>query len=280
MKLLRIVRSEQKSEIIKFIETSDLCTSKDFSLVLQHLFGNTSTIGSKQLLNDSSGKPVYFEELQSGMTYFLTFDKPSAKALISWEQAEFVPLANSAKLRVLDESEYYSEKIRELKSVCKDKATDLIARQEDSLMTLKQSLGSIRSALGSQSLRILQNGAAVKGILDKIEGMAVVLKGNIEEIRKNNGELRDVYSFRIPAELVGSRRKMMDARVLNYMKKFNYKDLPMNELTPAELKRFVKFQIITENQIKPVSSQNTPSSKRQLNLKPTRDLSNKRKKEF
>lgn len=279
MKLLRIVRSEQKSEIIKFFEISDLCTNKDFSLVLQHLFGNTSTIGSKQLLNDSSGKPIYFEELQTGMTYFLTFDKPGAKALVSWEQAEFVPLTNSSKLRVLDESEYYTEKIRELRSVCKDKATDLIVRQEDSLMTLKQSLAKIHSALGSQSLRILEYGSAVKGILDKIEGMAPVLKGNIEEIRKNNGELRDVYSFKMPTELAG-RRKMMDARVLNYMKKFNYKDLPMNELTPAELKRFVKFQIITENQIKPVSSQNTPSSKRQLNLKPTRDLSNKRKKEF
>lgn len=272
MKLLRIVRSEDKGEVIKFIEISDQCTNKEFSLVLQHLFGNSSTIGLKQILNDSSGKPVYFEELQSGITYFLTFDKRSSKSFISWEstQAEFIPSTNSSKLRVLDESQYYSEKIKELKLVCKDKATDLVLRQEDSLVTLKQSLAKIHSTLGSQSLRVLEYSASTKGIVDKIEAMINVIKGNVEELRKNNSEMRQVYSFKMPAELVG-RRKMMDPRILNYMKRFNYKDLPMNELTPAELKRFVKFQIITENQIKPVSSQNTPSSKRQLKLMSGRD---------
>jgi hypothetical protein len=261
MKLLRIVRGDNKEENIKFFEISEKCSVKEFSSVVQYLFGNDSTVHAVQILSNSHGKRVYFDELTSGCTYFLTFDKRSSKALLSWDSSsvDFVPLTNSSRLRVIDESEYYSSKIEDLKLRCKDKATELLVRQENSLMTLKQELNSISSTLGSQSLRVLEFSAKSKAILDQISVLAPQLQENIKEMRKNNEDLSRLFKETLPES--SKRKQLIDPKLMNYMKRHNYKDFPMNELTPAELRRFSKFQFKNEHRISYSASQNTPSSK-------------------
>lgn len=260
MKLLRIVRSENGEENIKFLEISEKCSVKEFASVVQYLFGNSSTLSTSQILSTSSGKRVYFDELQSGSTYFLTFDKRNSRNLLSWESSpDFTPLTNSNRLRVLDESEYYNSKISELKLQCKDKATELLITQEDSLISLKQHLDTLRSSLGSQSLHILNYSAKTKEILDQVSKFTPLLQENIKELRKNNEDLSRLYRETLPD--TSKRRPIIDPRLMTYMKKYNYKDLPMNELTPGELRRFSKFQFLSTHKLSQSSSQNTPSSK-------------------
>lgn len=264
MKLLRIVRSETSKDIIKFIEISDDCPHRDFKAVVQYLFGNSSTIGCNQILTDSSGKKVLYNQLENGKTYFITFEKKETRALMSWEntQTEFVPALNSSKLRVLDESKYFSSKIKEIKLAVNDKATELALRQEDSLMTIKQSLSKIHSQLGSQSLRILDYTAKTNSLLNQVKFLIPELQLYTQELKATNDSMKNVLSYQPPEDLVNAgKRKFIDPRIMNYMKKFSYKDMPMNELTPGEMKRFMKFQMMAENQISSFSSQNTPSSR-------------------
>ena len=279
MKSLRIVRSEGSKEIIKFIEISKHCTQKEFSSVIQHFFGNNSTIGFSQAFCESSGKKTSFENFENGKTYFVTFEKKDNKSLLTWENAasEFVSLTNSSRLKVLDQSEYLSSRISETKSLVNDKATELIIRQEDSLLTLKQSLSLIHNTLGSQSLKILDYSAKANLIMSKVKYLIPLLQQSMHDLRQTNDDLRTVYAYKPPLELMNREKKRyLDPRIINYMKKFSHKDMPMNELTPGEMRRFMKFQMTMDNQITPMSSQNTPSSKRSKKIEKFSPLQGKK----
>ena len=163
----------------------------------------------------------------------------------------------------MDQKEYLNTRINETKNLVKDKATELITRQEDCLITLKQSLTKIHNNLGSQSLKIIDYTAKTNQLSNKTRELVPSLEKAIHDLKQVSDDLRSVYSYKPPFELINiGKKKLMDPRILNYMKKFSYKDIPVNELTPGEMKRFMKFQIIMDNQIIPVSSQNTPSSKK------------------
>ena len=265
MKLIRIVRSEGGKDIIKFMKLSKHCPQKELTSAIQYIFGNPSTIGCSQVLCDTSGKKVTFENLENTGTYFITFEKKEIKSLLNWEApySDFVSHTNSTNLQILDESEYLTSKINETKSVVTDKATELILKQEDSFLTLKQSLSKIHNTLGSSSLKVIEYSANTAAILNKARYLIPLLQQSIQELRQTNDELRTVYAYKAPLEVTNRGKKtFLDPRIMNYMKQFSYKDMPVNELTPGEMKRFMKFQMIMENQITNSSSQNTPSAKR------------------
>lgn len=266
MKLLRIARSEGSKEIIKFIKISKHCPQKDFTSVIQHIFGNPSTIGCAQILTDTSGKKVPFDLLVSNSTYFVTFEKKDIKSLLNWEtpHSEFVSLSNSANIQVLDQSDYMISKINNTKSIVKDKATELLLKQEDSILTLTHSLLKIHNTLGSQSLQIIDYTTKTKAILNQVKYLIPLLQQSIQDTRQNNDELRTVYAYQPPEIVKKDRKKLLDPRVMKFMKEFSYRDIPANELTPGELRRFMKFQMIVDNQITQGSSQNTPSAKRKM----------------
>jgi hypothetical protein len=268
MKLLRIVRSESSKEIIKYIEISEDGTPKELTMVLQYLFGNSSTVGCAQVLCDSSGKKTQFEGLESGKTYFITFEARDKKSIVSWNSnAEFFPQINFQNIKVLDQSEYLNSKINEVKLLVKDKASEMLIKQQENLFTLTQSLSKIHNTLGSQSLKVIDYSAKTNAILSSVNFLIPLLQQSIKDLKQTSEELKVAYDYKPPSHFITKKKILLDPRILNYMKQFSYKDVPLNELTPGEMKRFMKFQMIMDNQITPLSSQNTPSAKRKLKNK-------------
>jgi hypothetical protein len=76
----------------------------------------------------------------------------------------------------LDQKEYLNTRINETKNLVKDKATELITRQEDCLITLKQSLTKIHNNLGSQSLKIIDYTAKTNQLSNKTRELVPSLK--------------------------------------------------------------------------------------------------------
>lgn len=267
MKTLRIVRSEQGKDCIRFLQINDICSATEFYSILQSVFGNASTLLYSPVLCDSHGSKVSFKRMNEENTYFLTFDKKDSTSLIETETRDDIISLSSSNVKVLLPDEHLLEKIKASKQSTKSKLGDLAVKQEHNMAILNRSLNKVHSTLGSQSLNLLDYGKQIGNLISKIDYLNPHLKSLTSQLKEISQELRSVYEYQSPPELKlrvprnfrnYSYTDPLHQSYVNKPQSLVFKDLPVNELNPSEMKRFLKFQTMAIEEVSQTFVQNNP----------------------
>jgi hypothetical protein len=282
-KLVRVVRAEivngQKLEIARYFEIFPKCSPAYFYNVVQYVYGNyLSSLYIPVLLN-STGSRTSFYDLEDHKTYFLTFEKIESSGMVD----DFTPdelvfieekLQKSEILNVIMPEEHIYNTVLSLKEEVKEKLAILYTRKEHNMNYLKNTYMKLRRKLGDHSMAVLEIRSIRSNLECQVSLVTPALTKLIESTSEVAQELKRVYQNKpqtagnVPLPKVFSNYHLNSpSRLFKSLavQKLKLDDLPLEEISQAELKRFVSFHSrmsSVDSNFGQMPSQNTPLNAR------------------
>ena len=234
MKTVKIVRVENQKEKLRYFQVYPNCTQNYFCEVVNEVLGNPLTQFQTPVFIDSNGTEVQYKDFQNDQTYFLTFDKQSK--FFNCDPVTLCAPKSAKILDVLTPEEYTFDKIKKFKTQVKEKLAYLADKLDSNRLILKNGVHATRSLLGCQSLELFEFGKDIGVILDKISFLSPKLSSLISKLDQTSADLIHAYS-----ETPLAKPKNIPKVPQKPPNKQLVKDIPVNELTATEYKRFVRF---------------------------------------